>query len=121
MKIRIGVGTLDEMYPANQEFHEHLLSLGVPHQFIAVAGVGHDPVLTLQGLGPDTWNFYVEALATPCREAADIDCSGTVDAIDLAAVLAAWGAGSGAADVNGSGTIDGADLARLLSVWGPVP
>jgi len=121
MKIRIGIGTVDEMYPANQEFHEHLLSLAVPHQFIAVAGVGHDPVPTLQGLGPDTWNFYVEALATPCRDTADVDCSGAVDAIDLAAVLAAWGIGGGAADVNGSGSIDGADIAAVLSAWGPVP
>lgn len=120
-KIRIGVGTADAMYQANQEFHQQLLALQVPHQFVAVAGVGHSPILTLQGLGPDTWNFYLEALATPCRDAADVDCSGVVDALDLAVVLAGWGPESGAADVNGSGAVDGADLARVLSAWGPVP
>lgn len=120
-KIRIGVGTSDAMYPPNQDFHQQLLALYVPHQFVEIAGVGHDPMLTLQGLGPNTWSFYLESLATPCRDAADVDCSGVVDAHDIAVVLAGWSSGSGAADVNGSGVVDGADIARVLSAWGPVP
>jgi hypothetical protein len=65
-------------------------------------------------------DFYLDALATPCRQPADLDCSGTVDAVDLAAVLAAWGPGSGVADINGSGNVDAVDLALLLAVWGVV-
>ena len=119
-KIRIGVGALDAMMPANQDFHVHLLSLGVPHQLVIVPGVGHEPLLTMQGLGIEGWNFYVDALATPCTQPADLNCSGTVDAVDLAAVLAAWGPGFGAPDINGSGNVDAVDLALLLAAWGVV-
>jgi enterochelin esterase-like enzyme len=119
-RIRIGVGSLDAMLPANADFHSHLLALGVPHQLVVVPGVGHDALLTLQGLGLEGWNFYLDALATPCRQPADLDCSGTVDAVDLAAVLAAWGPGSGVADINGSGNVDAVDLALLLAAWGTV-
>jgi len=119
--IRIGVGAFDAMRTPNEAFHAHLLSLGVPHQLVVVPGVGHDPMLTLQGLGPEGWNFYLDALATPCIQAADVDCSGAVDAVDLATVLAAWGPGHGVADINGSGNIDGTDLGLLLAAWGVVP
>ena len=119
-RIRTGVGSLDAMLPANEAFHAHLLSLDVPNQLVVVPGVGHDALLTLQGLGLEGWNFYVDALATPCTQPADVDCSGTVNAADLATVLAAWGPGSGVADVNGSGNVDGTDLSLLLAAWGPV-
>jgi enterochelin esterase-like enzyme len=121
MKIRLGIGSLDAGLPANEDFHAHLASLGVPHQFVVVPGVGHDPLLTMQGLGDGGWTFYLEALATPCTRAADLDCSGAVDGADLAAVLAAWGPGHGPADVNGSGAVDGVDLGRVLAAWGTVP
>ncbi len=119
-KIRIGVGALDAMMSPNQDFHAHLLSLGVPHQLVVVPGVGHDPLLTVQGLGVEGWSFYLEALATPCVQPADLNCSGAVDAVDLAAVLAAWGPGYGVADINGSGNVDAVDLALLLAAWGVV-
>jgi enterochelin esterase-like enzyme len=119
-KIRMGVGSLDPALPANLDFHAHLLSLGVPHQLVVVPGVGHDPLLTMQGLGAEGWDFYLDALATPCGQPADVNCSGVVDAVDLATVLAAWGPGYGVADINGSGTVDGVDLGLLLAVWGAV-
>ena len=56
----------------------------------------------------------------PCREAADVDCSGTVDGTDLGKLLAQWGPGHGTGDLDGSGTVDGTDLGRLLGAWGPV-
>ncbi|MFZ9881521.1 MAG: PQQ-dependent sugar dehydrogenase, partial [Phycisphaerales bacterium] len=57
--------------------------------------------------------------APPC-EPADLDCSGSVDAADLATLLGSWGPCSGAcpADLDGSGTVDAADLASLLGSWG---
>ena len=70
--IRQGCGELDAMLGPNLEFHAHLLSLGVPHQMITVPGVDHNPPATLQGLGEAGWDFYVAALSTPCRSAADL-------------------------------------------------
>jgi hypothetical protein len=50
---------------------------------------------------------------------ADLDGSGTVNGLDLASLLAAWGPCGGCpSDFNGSGTVDGLDLAQLLSAWG---
>ena len=54
--------------------------------------------------------------------AADIDGSGSVDAGDLALVLAGWGACAGCpADLDGSGTVDASDLALTLAGWGGCP
>jgi hypothetical protein len=56
----------------------------------------------------------------PC--AADIDESGAVNSVDLAAVLSNWGTDGGKyprADIDGDGTVTSADLAAVLSAWGP--
>lgn len=52
-KVRIGVGASDAMLAPNLDFHAHLTGLGVPHALAVVPGVGHDPMLTLQGLGEE--------------------------------------------------------------------
>ena len=119
-RIRIGVGELDAMLAPNLEFSAHLLALGVPHDVRIVPGVGHSAAQTLQGLGEDSWSFYLEALATPCPQPADLDCSGNVDASDLSQLLAAWGEGHGPADLDGSGGVDALDLGTLLAAWGTV-
>lgn len=48
----------------------------------------------------------------------DLNLDGTVDADDLAIVLARWGADRGLSDVDLSGTVDAGDLAGLLASWG---
>jgi formylglycine-generating enzyme required for sulfatase activity len=52
---------------------------------------------------------------------ADLDGSGSVDAGDLAAMLAEWGPASAksSADLDANGTVDAADLSQLLAQWGP--
>ncbi|MCE2881094.1 MAG: hypothetical protein LW636_01850 [Planctomycetaceae bacterium] len=56
---------------------------------------------------------------TESSNPADLDGNGTVDAADLATLLAAWGACTGCpADLDGNGTVDAADLAMLLAAWG---
>ena len=58
----------------------------------------------------------------PCR--ADIDQSGAVNGVDLAAVLNNWGTSGGKqprSDVNQDGLVDGADLAEVLNSWGACP
>ena len=52
---------------------------------------------------------------------ADIDQTGVVDGVDLAALLGNWGTSGGAyprADTNQDGVVDGTDLATVLSSWG---
>jgi hypothetical protein len=58
----------------------------------------------------------------PCR--ADIDQSGAVNGVDLAAILNNWGTSGGKqprSDVNADGIVDGADLAEVLNGWGSCP
>ena len=52
---------------------------------------------------------------------ADLNLDGTVDGLDLATLLAAWGpcvTASCAADFNADDAIDGTDLTVLLAAWG---
>jgi hypothetical protein len=55
----------------------------------------------------------------PCP--GDVDESGTVNGVDLAAILAVWGSDGGKyprADINNDGEVNGADLATVLGSWG---
>jgi hypothetical protein len=59
-----------------------------------------------------------------CECLADITGGGVVDAIDLAAILGAWGtSGQGKfdSDINDDGTVDAQDLAIVLGGWGNCP
>ena len=53
---------------------------------------------------------------TPAQ-AGDVNGDGRVDALDLAAVLNAWGSSDPAADLDGSGIVDAADLSTVLNGW----
>jgi hypothetical protein len=46
-------------------FHTHLQGLGIPHEWIVLDGVDHDPLKTLRALGDRHWAFYREAFGTP--------------------------------------------------------
>ena len=55
---------------------------------------------------------------------ADISGNGSVDGVDLAAVLGAWGTASGGkagSDIDGDGVVGGTDLALVLGSWGVCP
>lgn len=47
---------------------------------------------------------------------ADLNGDGSVNGLDLAALLANWG-GSGTGDIDQSGTVSGSDLTALLAAW----
>ena len=53
---------------------------------------------------------------------ADLFCDGMINGLDLAALLAAWGAcpkrGDCLADLDGDSIVNGFDLALLLAEWG---
>jgi hypothetical protein len=55
--------------------------------------------------------------ALPQCHPADLNCDGTVDAMDLGILLGGWGT-PGPGDVNGDGVVNAADLAVLLGEWG---
>ena len=57
-KIRILVGENDPMKQPNIMFHQHLLKLGIPHQFHVVPGVGHRVMQLLVSIGDKNWRFY---------------------------------------------------------------
>ncbi len=56
----------------------------------------------------------------PCS--ADVDQSGAINGVDLAAVLNNWGTSGGKqprSDINHDGIVNGSDLAEVLNAWGP--
>jgi enterochelin esterase-like enzyme len=61
-QIRIVIGDRDNTFANNQKFHEHLVRLGIPHDWIIVEGVGHDPMGILRALDDHHWEFYRRAL-----------------------------------------------------------
>lgn len=59
--IRMVIGSSDETYENNAAFHDYLGSLKIPHDWIVLKGVGHDPEAVLKGLGDANWSFYRKA------------------------------------------------------------
>jgi S-formylglutathione hydrolase FrmB len=57
-RVRVVIGDRDETYENNRAFHEHLGALGIPHEWIVLPGVGHNPMAVLQALGDRHWAFY---------------------------------------------------------------
>jgi hypothetical protein len=70
------------------------------------------------------WDRNHDGILDACQCIADISGNGSVDGVDLAAILAAWGsAGNGktGTDIDGDGIVGGSDLAIVLGSWGPCP
>lgn len=61
-RLRQVVGTGDETYPANREFHQHLVKLGIEHEYVELSGVGHALPGIWADLGSDFWSFYAQTL-----------------------------------------------------------
>ena len=59
--VRMVIGSRDETFDNNSAFHDHLVGLGIPHDWIVVEGVGHDPLSLLRSLGDRHWSFYRKA------------------------------------------------------------
>ncbi len=82
----------------------------------ADADPASDEVLFRMNLDfPATAYRLVLAIAPPCP--ADLNADLTVDASDLAVLLAAWGA-PGPTDLDADSTTSASDLAILLAAWG---
>jgi len=61
-KLRQVVGTGDETYPANLEFHRHLLALGIEHEYVELPGVRHALPGIWDAMGGEVWDFYDKSL-----------------------------------------------------------
>jgi enterochelin esterase-like enzyme len=59
--VRMVIGSRDETFGNNAAFHEHLVGLGIPHDWIVIEDVGHDPMRLLQAMGDRHWAFYRKA------------------------------------------------------------
>lgn len=82
-----------------------------------IASPGWD---TFTGHGVANANLAL-ARARDTFQPADLNADGTVDGLDLAALLAAWGpcvTASCSGDISGDDAVDGIDLSALLAAWG---
>ena len=74
----------------------------------------------IEGLWNDAGGntFGVSCEDNPCS--ADIDGDGSVNVIDLLAIIESWGACSGCVeDIDGNGMVDVTDLLTIVGAWGP--
>lgn len=62
VRLRIVVGERDEMYPPNRIFSSHLSQLRIPHDFVVMPDVGHNPLALFKAYGDENWSFYQAAL-----------------------------------------------------------
>jgi enterochelin esterase-like enzyme len=65
--VRVVVGSRDNTFDNNLAFHEYLSGLDIPHHWIVIEGVGHDPMRVLQAMGDRHWSFYREAFSATAR------------------------------------------------------
>jgi enterochelin esterase-like enzyme len=63
--VRMVIGEKDETFANNFDFHRHLESVGIPHGWTVIPGVGHEPDRVFGALGDDNWDFYRKAFAGP--------------------------------------------------------
>lgn len=59
--IRHVCGDKDETFTNNRDFHEFLERLKIPHSWIVLPGVDHNPLAAIEKMGDSNWNFYRQA------------------------------------------------------------
>jgi enterochelin esterase-like enzyme len=60
--IRQIIGTADSTLPANRDFRTQLQTLGIIHEYIELAGVGHSMPQLLDAMGDDFFRFHSSVL-----------------------------------------------------------
>jgi S-formylglutathione hydrolase FrmB len=61
--IRVVIGDRDPTFAQNELFHDHLLRWAIAHEWVVLAGVGHNPARVLDTLADEGWRFYRTAFA----------------------------------------------------------
>lgn len=69
--IRVAIGAQDPTVPANRDFRDHLVSLGMPRRYTEVPGIGHSALPLIEALGDGFFTFHREALQFADRLHAD--------------------------------------------------
>jgi hypothetical protein len=118
----------------NGWFTDDVSHTGIPTQdWVSPLGSGHGGVFVSDGLFSTNayecfpnFQLWVDNIVDffglvggGCP--ADVNNDGTVDVLDLLAVLADWGGSGVPADINGDGVVDVLDLLEVLAQWGPCP
>jgi poly(3-hydroxybutyrate) depolymerase len=62
--VRVVCGDQDETFNNNLAFHQHLEMLAIPHVWIVLKGIDHNPLKTLEALGDANWTFYRQAFTS---------------------------------------------------------
>lgn len=62
-RLRVIVGDKDETFEHNNSFHMHLSRLNIPHDWIVLPNIGHNPMEVLTALGDRRWAFYRASFA----------------------------------------------------------
>ena len=62
--VRVVCGDQDETFNNNLAFHQHLEMLAIPHAWIVLQGVDHNPLKTLDALGDANWTFYRQSFTS---------------------------------------------------------
>ena len=121
--IRQIIGTADFTLDANIDLHNHLLQLGVPHQFVAPPGIGHDTLALFNALGEDNWTFY-RGVFRLCP--ADLTGDQSVDDADFIGFAAAYNRlectdpampANCPADLNADELVDDADFVLFAAAY----
>lgn len=68
--LRVVIGTDDGSLRFSRDFHDHLQRLALPHEYVEVPGVGHEPMALVWAMGERFWAFHAAALGTPTAPAA---------------------------------------------------
>ncbi len=68
LTIRILIGADDYTLAGNQAFHQHLLELEIPHEYVELPDVAHSARDVFLALGPGNWSFYNSVLSGPGGE-----------------------------------------------------
>jgi enterochelin esterase-like enzyme len=56
--VRMVIGKLDFTLAGNDQFHEHLNSLNIPHQYRLFDNIGHAALPLFAAMGDSNWDFY---------------------------------------------------------------
>jgi enterochelin esterase-like enzyme len=109
----------------NQNFRDHLKSLGIPVDYVAT-GCGHDLGCLFGAQGLVSAAFIAAHLDLSQGSLGDVDGDGVVNIDDLLGVINAWGACPSPpqacpADQDGSDSVDLDDLLVVLNNWSSAP
>ena len=61
--VRIAIGGDDTTLPANELLHRHLEELAIPHEYLVIPGIEHQPGRLLPAMGEARWRWYRDAWA----------------------------------------------------------